>query len=136
MQGVGHEERQRNNLVGEEIVVLEVEGESKPGVIQVQGDRYVGQVLQHDLVVLLDQPHQGLLVAVLEHVQPELWNALRVLGEVRVETKLLHLLGEYNLLKDQVARSTNLDLHHLHTSPSSSSSSLSLGYSTSAPLGS
>ena len=104
--------RKSNNLVGEEIVVLEVEGESKPGVIQVQGDRYVGQVLQHDLVVLLDQPHQGLLVAVLEHVQPELGNALRVLGEVRVETKLLHLLGEYNLLKDGVGGSSKLDLQH------------------------
>ena len=135
MQGVGHEERQRNNLVGEEIVVLEVEGESKPGVIQVQGDRYVGQVLQHDLVVLLDQPHQGLLVAVLEHVQPELGNALRVLGEVRVETKLLHLLGEDNLLTDELRVPLNIRLLAL-TSPSSSSSSLSLGYSTSAPLGS
>ena len=135
MQGVGHEERQRNNLVGEEIVVLEVEGESKPGVIQVQGDRYVGQVLQHDLVVLLDQPHQGLLIAVLEHVQPELRNALRILGEVRVETKLLHLLGEDNLLTDELRVPLNIRLLAL-TSPSSSSSSLSLGYSTSAPLGS
>ena len=135
MQGVGHEERQRNNLVGEEIVVLEVEGESKPGVIQVQGDRYVGQVLQHDLVVLLDQPHQGLLVAVLEHVQPELGNALRVRGEVRVEAKLLHLLREYNLLTDELEDPLNIKLL-APTSPSSSSSSLSLGYSTSAPLGS
>ena len=104
--------RKANNLVGEEIVILEVEAEGKPGIIQVQSDRYVGQVLQHGLVVLLDQPHQGLLVAVLEHVQPELGNALRVRGEVRVEAKLLHLLGEYNLLKDRVGRSTELDLHH------------------------
>ena len=103
--------RRGNNLIGEEIVVLEVEAESKPGIIQVQGDRYVGQALQHGLVVLLDQPHQGLLVAVLEHVQPELGNALRVRGEVRVEAELLHLLGEYNLLKDRVGGSTELDLH-------------------------
>ena len=111
--------RRGNNLIGEEIVVLEVEAESKSGVIQVKGDRYVGQVLQHGLVVLLDQPHQGLLVAVLEHVQPELGNALRVRGEVWVETELLHLLGEYNLLKDRVGRSTELDLHNapLHLPP-------------------
>ena len=107
--------RRGNNLIGEEIVVLEVEAESKPGIIQVQGNCYVGQVLQHGLVVLLDQPHQGLLVAVLEHVQPELGDALRVRGEVRVEAKLLHLLGKNNLLKDRVGRSTELD-HTTHLS--------------------
>ena len=104
--------RRGNNLIGEEIVVLEVEAESKPGIIQVQANCYVGQVLQHGLVVLLDQPHQGLLVAVLEHVQPELGNALRVGREVRVKAQLLHLLREYNLLRDRVGRSTELDLHH------------------------
>ena len=100
--------RKANNLVGEEIVILEVEAEGKPGIIQVQSGRYVGQVLQHGLVVLLDQPHQGLLVAVFEHVQPELGNALRVRGEVRVEAELLHLLGEYNLLKDGVGGSNKI----------------------------
>ena len=80
-------------LVGEKFILLEVETESESSIIRIKCNSDVGQVLQHRLVVLLHQSHQRLLVPVLQHMQPELGDALGISREVGVQAKFFHLLG-------------------------------------------
>ena len=84
-------------LVGEKGILLEVETEFEPSIVRIKRDSDIGQILQHRLVVLLHQPHQRLLVPILEHVKPELGDSLGIGREVWVQTEVFNLLGKNHL---------------------------------------